>query len=99
MVFQLQNIGGRGIIAANQVSRLKGEFVTADAIREMLNRRPFEPFEVITSSGERHFARHHDFLTILQSKVAIGDLLSDRLTVLAIRHITELRPIEPQPSA
>ena len=72
--------------------------MNADAIREMLNRRPFEPFEVIMSSGERHFVRHPDFLMILQSKVAIGDLLSDRLIVLAIRHITELRPVEPQPS-
>ena len=56
-------------------------------------------FVVIMSSGERHFVRHPDFMTNLQLKVAIGDLLSDWLIVLAIRHITELRPVEPQPSA
>ena len=73
--------------------------MNAEAIREMLDRRPFEPFEVIMSSGERHLVKHPEFLMLLQSKVAIGDLLSDRLTVLAIGHITELRPVESQPSA
>ncbi len=73
--------------------------MNADAIREMLNRRPFEPFEVIMSSGERHLVKHPEFLMLLQSKVAIGDLLSDRLIVLSLRHITELRPVESQPSA
>ncbi len=73
--------------------------MNAEAIREMLNRRPFEPFEVIMSSGERHLVKHPEFLMLLQSKVAVGDLLSDRLIVLSIRHITELRPVESQPSA
>ncbi len=73
--------------------------MNADAIREMLNRRPFEPFEVIMSSGERHLVKHPEFLMLLQSKVAIGDLLTDRLIVLSLRHITELRPVESQPSA
>ena len=73
--------------------------MNADAIREMLNRRPFEPFEVTMSSGERHIVKHPEFLMLLQSKVAIGDLLSDRLIVLSLRHITELRPVESQPSA
>ena len=72
--------------------------MNTEAIREMLNRRPFEPFEVIMSSGERHLVEHPEFLMLLQSKVAIGDLVSDRLIVLAIRHITELRPVESQPS-
>jgi hypothetical protein len=73
--------------------------MNAEAIREMLDRRPFEPFEVIMSGGERHLVKHPEFLMLLQSKVAIGDLLSDRLTVLSLRHVTELRPVETQPSA
>ena len=57
--------------------------MNADAIREMLDRRPFEPFEVIMSSGERHLVKHPEFLMLLQSKLAIGDLLTDRLIVLS----------------
>ena len=73
--------------------------MNAEAIREMLNRRPFEPFEVIMSSGERHLVKHPEFLMLLQSKIAIGDLLTDRLIVLSLKHVTELRPVESQPSA
>jgi hypothetical protein len=35
--------------------------MNAEAIREMLGRRPFEPFEVIMSGGERHLVKHPEF--------------------------------------
>ena len=68
--------------------------MNAETIQEVLNRRPFEPFEIIMSSGERHFVRHPKFLMLLTSKAAIGDPLSDRLSVLSLKHVTELRPVE-----
>ena len=67
--------------------------MNAEAICEMLDHRPFEPFEVIMSSSKRHLVKYPEFLMAIQTKVAIGDLLSDRLTVLAIRQV------ESQPSA
>jgi len=70
--------------------------MNAEAIREMLSRRPFEPFEVVMSSGERHVVKHPEFLMVLPSKVALGDPVTDRLAVLSMMHITELRPVEPQ---
>jgi hypothetical protein len=69
-----------------------------DAIREVLNRRPFEPFEVVMSSGERHLVKHPEFLMLLPSKAIIGDPITDRLAVLSLVHITELRTIQPQAS-
>ena len=58
--------------------------MNAEAIREMLTRRPFEPFEVVMSSGERHLVKHPEFLMLLPSKVAIGDPITDRLAVLSL---------------
>ncbi len=72
--------------------------MNADAIREMLNRRPFEPFEIVMSSGERHLVKHPEFLMLLASKAAVGDPIMDRLAVLPLTHITELRPLGPQTS-
>ncbi len=70
--------------------------MNAEAVREMLSRRPFEPFEIVMSSGERHLVKHPEFLMILPSRVAIGDPITDRLAVLSLIHITELRPVQPQ---
>ncbi len=72
--------------------------MNAETLREMLNHRPFEPFEIVMSSGERHLVRHPEFLMILPSKAAIGDPVSDRLTILSLVHITELRPMQSQAS-
>jgi len=63
-----------------------------------LSRRPFEPFEVVMSSGERHLVKHPEFLMILPSKAVIGDPVTDRLAILSLIHITELRPAQPQSS-
>ena len=72
--------------------------MNAEAVREMLNRRPFEPFEIVMSSGERHVVKHPEFLMLLRSQAVIGDPVTDRLAILSLMHVTELRPIQPQSS-
>ncbi len=73
--------------------------MNADAIREMLNQRPFEPFEVIMSSGERHLVKHPEFAILLPSRVIVTDPVADRAAMLSLMHVTELRPAQSQPSA
>ena len=72
--------------------------MNAEAIREMLGRRPFEPFEVIMSSGERHVVKHPEFLMVSPSRAVIMDPVTDQLAILSLMHITELRPVQPQSS-
>jgi uncharacterized protein (DUF302 family) len=72
--------------------------MNAEAIREMLGRRPFEPFEVIMSSGERHLVKHPEFAILLPSRVIVTDPAADRAAILSLMHVTELRPAEPQSS-
>lgn len=72
--------------------------MNAEAIRELLRHQPFEPFEVVMSSGERYSVKHPEFLMLLPSKAVIGDPVTDRLAILSLMHITELRPIQPQAS-
>ncbi len=73
--------------------------MNAEAIREMLNHRPFEPFEIIMSSGERHLVKHPEFAILMLSKVVVTDPLEDRGAFLSLKHVTELRPAQSQPSA
>lgn len=73
--------------------------MNAERIREVLNQRPSEPFDVIMSSGERHVVKPPEFLMLLPSTVVVGDPVPDRLAILSLVHVTELRPIHSQPSA
>ena len=72
--------------------------MNAEALREMLGRRPFEPFEVIMSSGERHIVKHPEFLMVSPTRAVILDPVTDKLAILSLMHVTELRPAEPQSS-
>ena len=73
--------------------------MNAESIREMLNRRPFEPFEVVMSSGERHIVKHPEFAILLPSRVIVTDPAADQAAILSLMHITEMRPLQPQSSS
>ena len=73
--------------------------MNGEAIRELLMRRPFEPFEVIMSSGERHLVKHPEFAILMLSRVIVTDPVADRAAILSLKHVTELRPVQSQPSA
>jgi hypothetical protein len=45
--------------------------MNADAIREMLQRQPFQPFVIHLSSGETHEVRHPEWLAIGKERIAI----------------------------
>jgi uncharacterized protein (DUF302 family) len=70
--------------------------MNAEAIRGMLNRRPFEPFEIVMSSGERRLVKHPEFAILLPSRLIVTDPVADQAAMLSLVHITELRPAQPQ---
>jgi len=69
-----------------------------DAIRKMLNQQPFRPFEV-GRSGERHLVRHPEFAILMVSQIVVTNPLEDQGAFLSLKHVTELRPVQPQPSS
>ena len=62
-----------------------------EAIRELLHRQPFEPFEIVMSSGEVHQVKHPEFAILSPSRVVIVDPVTERLAILSRVHITEVR--------
>ncbi|MBI4602887.1 MAG: hypothetical protein HY721_13095 [Planctomycetes bacterium] len=68
--------------------------MNAEAIRELLHRRPFEPFEVQLSSGEVHPVQHPDYAMLLQSRLVIGYPGTDRMVICSLLHITRLDTLQ-----
>jgi hypothetical protein len=74
--------------------------MNAADVRDILHREPFEPFEIIMSSGERHLVKHPELVLVTEGRViVVTDPVADRTADLALMHITELRRTQPQPSA
>jgi hypothetical protein len=69
--------------------------MNADAIRELLHRQPFEPFDILMSSGEVHRVKHPEFAILLPSRIIVTDPVADRVAMLSLIHITEVRMLEP----
>ena len=64
--------------------------MSAETIRELLGRRPFEPLEVRLSSGEVYRIPHPEFAILLKSTLVIGIPDSDRVIVCALLHIASI---------
>jgi hypothetical protein len=62
-----------------------------ETIRELLHRQPFEPFEIVMSSGEVHRVVHPEFAIVSPSRVVVVDPVTDKLAILSRVHITEVR--------
>jgi hypothetical protein len=68
--------------------------MNSDAIRELLNRRPFEPFEVQMSGGEVYEVRHPKVVALGRTRMAIMDPDTDRMAVCALLHVTSIRTLQ-----
>ncbi len=67
--------------------------MVADTIREMLDREPFEPFRVVTSSGESYVVRDPHLVALLKSEVFIAHPGSDRRTYVRFRLVTAVETL------
>jgi len=71
--------------------------MSVDDVRDLLRKHPFEAFEIITSAGDKHRVEHPEFALVSPSRVVVVDPLSDRMSIISLINITELRGIEPTP--
>jgi uncharacterized protein (DUF302 family) len=65
--------------------------MNAEALRAFLSNAPFEPFELMTSAGERHLVKHPEFVILLPSRIVVTDPIADRVSILSLIHLTEAR--------
>lgn len=67
--------------------------MTADTIREMLSREPFEAFRIATSGGESFIIRDPHAVALMKSEVFIAHPGSDRRTFIPLLHVVTVETI------
>jgi leucyl aminopeptidase (aminopeptidase T) len=68
--------------------------MNADAVREWLNRQPFEPFELRLSNGEVYQVRHPENIAIGKNRIAVVDPGADRFVHIALVHINSIEALQ-----
>ena len=66
--------------------------MTVDTIQELLSLQPFEPFSVVTSSGDLYEVRHPELVLRVKNGIYIGQggkgPVADRAAFVSLLHIT-----------
>jgi hypothetical protein len=68
----------------------------ADTLKEMLDRNPFEPFRVITSSGEAYVVQNPGLATLMKSQIFIARPRFDRWTLVPLLHVWAVEKLDQE---
>ena len=69
--------------------------MTAEAIRELLRKQPFEPFSLRITNGDVFEVRHPGMALVLKTKVIVGDPENDRSWICSLLHIATIECPQP----
>jgi len=74
--------------------------MTVQTFRDLLASRPFKPFRVVMSSGEKHEVRHPEMAFLSKTSLYVGTDLEDGIPaefrICSLLHVTTVEPIENQ---
>ncbi len=77
--------------------------ITSQDVRERLSKRPFEPFRIVTSSGQYYDIPHSDFVFVGKRTLGIGTpkFVGDKdpigIHLISILHVTALEVVQTKP--
>ena len=64
-----------------------------EAMRELLQRQPFEPFEIRLTNGEKHEVRHPEMALLLEWRLVIA-LPDDQMVICPLLHIASVETLQ-----
>ena len=64
------------------------------AIQELLQKRPFEPFEVRLSNGEVHQVRHPECVWLAGTRLFVYYPENDRVTICSLIHLNSVHILQ-----
>jgi len=72
--------------------------MTIQDFQRLLKARPFEPFRVIMSSGERYEVRHPEMAFLTRTKLVLGldpdkQGVAEDWTMCSLLHVTAVEPV------
>ena len=77
--------------------------MTLDSIHEWLQKRPFQPIRVSSSSGESYEVRHPEMAWLTRTELLIGIAerrgFPSRYRALSLLHITAVEPLDSTAAA
>ena len=73
--------------------------MTVQTFRDLLSARPFQPFRLVMSSGEKYDVKHPEMAMLMRTDIIVGidesrDGLPTRYKVCSYRHVTAIEPID-----
>lgn len=60
------------------------------SMRQFLDIKPFEPFIVVLSSGQRYEVRHPENVVLTKTKIVIVDPDDDTVAICALLHVASV---------
>ncbi len=74
--------------------------MTTQTFRDLLTERPFKPFRIVMSSGNRYEVRHPEMAWLTRSDLLVAtaeeDGLPTRFKICALLHVATVEPLEGQ---
>lgn len=72
--------------------------MTVQTFRELLSARPFKPFRIIMSSGEKYEIRHPEMAFLTRTDILVGVEIADdnvpaHFKVCSLLHVTAIEPL------
>ncbi len=68
-----------------------------DIIRERLNREPFEPFVIVSSSGRAYEVRDPRLVVLMKTRVFIAEPRSDKWSEVPYLHVAGVESLSGGP--
>lgn len=73
--------------------------MTLQDFQKLLRARPFQPFRVVTSSGERYEVRHPEVAFLTRTKLVLGldpdaEGTAEDWAMVSLPHVATVEPIE-----
>lgn len=70
--------------------------MTVQTCRDLLTRRPFQPFRLVMSSGQMHAVRHPEMAFLTKSDLLVGDAgdgIPADFRICSLLHVATVEPI------
>lgn len=73
--------------------------MTVQTFRDLLTAQPFQPFQLVMSSGEKYEVRHPEMAMLMRTDILIGidearNGLPTRFRICSYLHVTAIEPVE-----
>jgi hypothetical protein len=70
--------------------------MNTEAIREWLDRRPFEPFLISVSNGQTFQVKHPENVIVLKTRLIIGYPETDSVVHVSLLHVNSVQSLQAE---